>query len=103
MKQTHSVVKRPLITEKSMLLAQKGWYSFVVSKISRKETIAKEISRLYDVKVVEITTARRVGKVRRTGRKMKQIKRPDWKKAMVRLEKGQRIPVFEAGQENAKV
>lgn len=102
MKQVYSVVKRPLITEKSMMLAQRGWYTFAVSPSARKETIAKEIGRLYTVQVREITTVRRVGKLRRSGKKMLQVKRPDWKKAMVKLAKGQRIPVFEAGQEAAK-
>lgn len=38
---------RPLITEKSMMLAQKGWYSFIVTAFRRKEDIAKEIGKLY--------------------------------------------------------
>ena len=94
MKQT-----RPLITEKSMALAQKGWYTFAVSVASRKETIAREIGQLYNVTVREVRTIHRVGKMHRTGRKMILKRRPDWKKAMVKLIKGQKIPVFEIGEE----
>lgn len=94
MKQT-----RPLITEKSMALAQTGWYTFAVNAFARKEQIAKEISRLYNVTVREIRTVRRVGKMHRTGKKMIMKQHTDWKKAMVRLMKGQKIAVFDIGEQ----
>ncbi len=94
MKQT-----RPLITEKSMALAQTGWYTFAVTAFARKEQIAKEISRLYNVTVREIRTIRRVGKMHRTGKKMIMKRHTDWKKAMVRLVKGQKIAVFDIGEQ----
>lgn len=93
---------RPLITEKSMVLAQRGWYTFAVAKIARKEVIAKEISKLYSVSVRDIRTIKMTGKTHRSGKKMVMAKKTDWKKAMVRLAKGQRIPVFEVTQESAK-
>lgn len=89
---------RPLISEKSMTLAQRGWYSFIVGDKQRKEDIAKEIGLLYSVSVREVRTSRRIGKIRRSGRKMIATRRPNWKKAMVRLSKGQSIPVFEIGE-----
>ncbi len=82
-----------------MTLSQKGWYSFIVPLRSRKETIAKEISKLYNVTVTQIRTIRRTGKTHRVGRKMTIVQRPDWKKAMVRLAKGQKIAVFDVGGE----
>jgi len=94
MKQT-----RPLITEKSMSLAQAGWYTFAVPAFSRKEGIAREISRLYNVTVREVRTIHRVGKMHRTGKKMIMERRPDWKKAMVRIAKGQKIAVFDIGEQ----
>lgn len=94
MKQT-----RPVISEKSMTLAQKGWYTFIVSAFSRKEAIAREIGKLYNVTVKDIHTIRRVGKMHRTGRKAVIKQRPDWKKAMVRLAKGQKIAVFDIGEQ----
>jgi len=97
-----TIIKRPVISEKSMLLAQKGWYTFAVSKNARKETIAKAIRALYNVQVTEIRTMRKTGKTRRVGRSMRTVTRPDWKKAMVALAKGQTIPVFEVTREGAK-
>lgn len=94
---------RPLITEKSMALAQRGWYTFAVAKLSRKEIIAKEISRLYNVQVRSVRTIKKVGKAHRAGKKNTIVRKPDWKKAMVKLAKGQRISVFEATGEAAKV
>ncbi len=92
---THTIIQRPLITEKSMTLAQRGWYTFAVTKTARKEMIAKAISRLYNVQVRDVRTIKKVGKVHRAGKKMIRVQKPDWKKAMVKLAKGQRIPVFE--------
>jgi len=97
MKQT-----RPLITEKSMALAQMGWYTFAVAAFSRKEAIAKEIGYLYNVTVREIRTIRKVGKMHRTGRKSVIKQKSDWKKAMVRLAKGQKIAIFDIGDQTAK-
>lgn len=98
----HTLVKRPIITEKSMTLAQGGWYEFAVVKNARKEAIAKEIGRLYNVQVRQVRTMRKTGKVHRVGKKMTVVQKPDWKKAIVRLAKGQRIPVFEVTEEGKK-
>ena len=88
-------IKRPLITEKSMLRAQRGWYTFAVEKHARKEEIAKTVSKLYNVTVIDVRTVSRVGKMRRSGRKMIASRGSDWKTAMVKLTKGHTIPVFE--------
>lgn len=95
-------IKRPLITEKTMAQAQRGWYTFAVGKLARKEEIAKEVSRLYNVQVIDVRTVAKTGKVRRSGKKMIAHQAPDWKKAMVRLKKGQTIPVFEVPSEEKK-
>ncbi len=94
---------RPHITEKSMALAQQGWYSFVVPAHQRKEAIAREINGLYNVTVREIRTIHRVGKMHRTGKKMTMKRKVDWKKAMVKLAKGQKIALFDIGEEKTKV
>jgi large subunit ribosomal protein L23 len=96
-------VTRPIITEKSMTQAQKGWYAFAVGAHARKELIAKEIGRLYNVTVRQVRTIHKKGKVHRAGKKMNVVTRTDWKKALVKLAKGQRISIFEVGEtENKK-
>jgi large subunit ribosomal protein L23 len=90
-----NVLVRPLITEKTLLLAARGWYTFLVALLARKEDAAREIGAFYKVTVVGIRSARMHGKMRRVGKKMKYIKRPDTKKVMVRLAEGQKIDAFE--------
>lgn len=91
-----STVKKPLLTEKTLSLAAKGWYTFMVDIQAAKATISREIEKLYKVKVQTIRTITMHGKMRRAGRKQAQIKKADWKKALVRLAKGQKIDAFEA-------
>ena len=86
---------RPLITEKTLTQAGRGWYTFVVSEESDKKTIATAISKFYKVTVTTIRTATMHGKMRRTGKRQTHVKKPDWKKAMVKLAKGQTIDAFE--------
>ncbi len=89
------IVKKPLITEKSLALAAKGLYTFGVEKSAGKGEISHEINKLYKVKVTEIRTISMHGKVRRVGKKMKMVKGVDWKKAIVKLSPGQKIEAFE--------
>ena len=89
------IIKRPIISEKSLALASRGWYTFEASIDASKYTIASEISRMYKVTVQEVRTITMHGKVRRVGRKAIATAKPDWKKAMVRLKKGQKIDAFE--------
>jgi large subunit ribosomal protein L23 len=98
------VVVRPLITEKSLLLAGRGWYTFGVGLYARKEQIKKAVAEQYKVKVVDIRSIRLLGKKRRVGRKSTIVQKADWKKAMVRLAPGQKIDAFTVvgGEETKK-
>lgn len=98
----HLIVNRPLITEKSLTLAGKGLYTFSVSLKADKSQIRREINRLYKVKVTDIRTVTMHGKTRRVGRKMTVIQKSNWKKAIVRLMKGQKIDAFEVTGEEEK-
>jgi len=90
-----NVLVRPLISEKTLQLAAKGWYTFFVALLARKEDAARAISAFYKVTVVDIRSARMHGKMRRVGKMMKHVKKPDTKKVMVRLADGQKIDAFE--------
>ncbi len=94
-------VQRPIITEKSLGLASRGWYTFAVTKHARKESIAKDVAAMYHVDVTTIRTVAMHGKVRRSGKKMVPSYRGDWKKAIVQLKAGQKIDAFEVTQEKA--
>jgi ribosomal protein L23 len=88
-------INRPVITEKSLGLASRGWYTFAIGKFVRKNAAAKEIERMYHVNVLTARVIAMHGKVRRTGKKMMTTRRADWKKIMVLLKQGQHIDAFE--------
>jgi large subunit ribosomal protein L23 len=88
-------VVRPFITEKTLTLASKGWYTFVVGIQAEKKQIARDVSEYYKVTVTDVRTIHMHGKVRRVGKKSTHVKQSDWKKAIVQLAKGQKIDAFE--------
>jgi large subunit ribosomal protein L23 len=89
----HNIIFRPLITEQGTHLAGKiGAYAFEVNKDANKQQIKGAVERLYSVKVSKVRTANRKGKLRRKGRTWGFT--PDWKKAVVYLEKDYHIDLF---------
>lgn len=97
-----TVIKKPFITEKTLALAAKGYYTFMVEVAAGKAKIGREIARLYKVNVTAIRTISMHGKSRRVGKKMTLIQKPDWKKAIVKLAPGQKIEAFEVTTEREK-
>jgi large subunit ribosomal protein L23 len=87
MKNEFQAVRQPLITEKSTLVREKdGTYCFRVHVNASKIEIARAVEKLFSkdkVKVASVRTSRVKGKVKRMGRFVG--KRPDWKKAWVKL------------------
>ena len=92
------IVVRPIISERSLSDARRGVFTFEVVKNANKDQAASEISKLFNVKVVGITSEIIKGKIKAVGRKRLRVKRPDMKKVRVRLSTGQTIPLFEVGQ-----
>lgn len=93
MKTAYDIIKRPIITEKSSGLVDKLQYSFEVEKTANKVEIKKAIEEIFNVKVVAIRTVNVHKKAKRMGRY--EGFKSAYKKAIVRLEKGQTIDVFE--------
>jgi len=94
MKAPHQVVLRPLLTEKGTRLKEEGnQYIFRVAKTANKVEIRQAIEQLFKVTVLDLRTARVRGKVKRLGRF--QGRRPDWKKAIATLKKGDSIELYE--------
>ena len=96
MKSPEKTVRHPIITEKSTILREAtGVYCFRADLRANQIEIARAVEQLFDVKVADVRTSRVKGKMRRMGRKVG--KRPDWKKAWVRLTPGSKeIDFFEA-------
>ncbi len=88
----YSIVKRPLVTEKSNREIAKGKYSFEVSKAANKIQIRKAIEKIYKVEVKKVTSEVVKGRVKRI--KWDQPGRtPSWKKATVTVKEGQEIKI----------
>jgi len=90
----HETVVRPLITEKTSAAYQdRGEYAFQVHPDASKPQIRQAIEELFGVKVTNVWTANHRGKEKRMGRSTGR--RPNWKKAIVKLREGDTIEIFE--------
>jgi large subunit ribosomal protein L23 len=89
------IIRRPLITEKSTKLRDdKNVIAFEVARDANKIQVKRAVEAQFKVKVAEVRIAIVHGKVRRQGRYAGR--RPDWKKAYVRLAAGEKpIEFFE--------
>ena len=89
------IIRRPLITEKSSILREgQNIIAFEVARGANKIQVLRAVEAQFKVKVAEVRIANCHGKVRRRGRV--SGRRPDWKKAYVRLVAGQKpIEFFE--------
>ena len=87
------ILIRPLITEKTTAMMADNKYTFVVPLKANKIEIRQAVEQIFKVKVLDVNTIRVMGKTKRMGRT--QGKRPDYKKAIVKLAPGQRIEFFE--------
>ena len=84
------IIKAPIVTEKSRMLADKeGKYSFIVDPRANKTEIKQAIEKIFNVKVEEISTINVVPKKKRVGRYSGLSNRA--KKAIVKLAEGQSI------------
>lgn len=93
MKRARSIIGKPLLTEKNNTLREEeNKYVFEVNRDANKLEIRHAIEEIFNVHVVSVTTIRMKGKVKRLGRF--EGKRPDWKKAIVKLVPGEVIDIF---------
>jgi len=93
MANARDILIRPLITEKATALMADNKYTFVVPLKANKIEIRQAVEQIFKVKVLDVNTIRVMGKVKRMGKN--QGKRPDYKKAIVKLAPGQSIEFFE--------
>lgn len=92
------VLIKPLLTEKSLVEAATGEYSFVVDTKATKTEIAKAIKIKFNVDVKSIKTRITKGKTRRVFRRREEVSSGPVKKATVKIGKEQKIDIFEVKQ-----
>ena len=88
------IILSHLSTERSTLLRQNNnEYVFEVAKKANKLVIKGAVEDMFKVKVADVRTMVVPGKIRRMGRN--EGKTSTWKKAIVRLKKGEVISMFD--------
>lgn len=90
------VLKRPLLTEKATLQAEKGIYHFEVLSDTNKIEIAQAVTQKFGVAVKSVQTSWRKPKHKTqfTRKGVRRGVKSGYKKAMVHLEAGQTIDIF---------
>ena len=94
MKSVHDIIIRPIITERSMSEAEDKKYAFQVATDANKIEIRQAVEQIFGVEVESVNTMNVRGKKKRMG--VHLGRRPDTKKAIVRLtRKSKAIEFFE--------
>ena len=87
----YDLIKKPIITEKGTLLSNNSQVIFSVPMDANKTIVKKAIEKLFGVNVKKINIVISKGKTKRF--KGKMGKRKEEKKAIISLEKGQKIDI----------
>lgn len=86
------VLKRPVLTEKSLALMEENKYTFDVEVKSNKVEIKQAVEAMFGVKVKKVRTVSVKPKTKRVGKYVGKTNRR--KKAIVTLAEGQKIDLF---------
>jgi large subunit ribosomal protein L23 len=88
------VIIRPVVSEKSYVLATAGKYTFRVHPDAHKTQIKQAVEALFDgVKVLEVRTSSVPSRPKRRGYTSGRTR--EWKKAVVQVREGDSIPIFQ--------
>jgi large subunit ribosomal protein L23 len=87
------VILNPIVSEKSYSLIDSNAYTFLVHPDANKTEIRQAVELIWGVRVTKVNTLNRKGKVKRF--RYTQGKRPDSKRAVVKLAEGDSIEIFE--------
>jgi large subunit ribosomal protein L23 len=90
------VIIRPVVSEKSYVLAAADKYTFRVHANAHKTQIRQAIEELFDVQVVSVHTMSVKSKPKRRG--VTAGRSRSWKKAVVQVRPGDTIPIFQGLQ-----
>ena len=90
-----AILKKPLISEKTVGLSKQNFYTFLVDKKARKPEVAKAVKDQFNVDVlsVKMMTMKPETKQQRTRRGYFTV--PGLKKAIVVVKAGQKIDLFD--------
>ena len=93
MRDPQGIIVRPLMTEKNMDRVQKrSVYSFEVVEDANKVEIRSAVEKLFNVKVTDVRTLVKKGRVKRVG--LREVQPASVKKAIVQLKEGDKIDIL---------
>ena len=87
------IILSPVVSEKSYSLLDNNTYTFLVHPRANKTEIRQAVEAIWGVRVVGVNTINRKGKTKRF--RFTEGKRPDSKRAIVKLAEGDKIEIFE--------
>ncbi len=87
----YDIIRKPIVTEKSMNASEFGHVSFYVPLDAKKPEIKDAVEAIFKVKVKSVNTIVQAGKSKRFKGRIGQ--RSDFKKAIIKLAEGQNIDV----------
>jgi len=88
------IIKRPLVTEKSIAAQVGGKYGFVVDNKATKSQVAHEFESLFGIKPLMVNIFIVKGKVKSNWKTRTPINRPNFKKAIITVKKDQKIDIL---------
>ena len=94
MKSPRDIIVRPVVSEKSYAGLEQNSYTFLVVGEANKTEIKEAIQQIWNVRVLNVNTMNRKGKVKQT--RLGTGRRPDQKRAVVTLAAGDTIEIFES-------
>ena len=96
------MILKPIITEKSMALAQVGQFTFAITKETTKDQVKVSLHELFGVDVVKVRILRNASKTRRSAKSRATRQTPIRVKAIATLKPGQMIEYFQVPEEKSK-
>ena len=93
MVEAEKIIIKPIISEKSYAQIDHNQYTFQVHLDAHKTMIAQAVAQLFNVTVVDVSTANMRPKPKRRG--VSRGRTSAWKKAVVQLAPGDKIEFFE--------
>jgi large subunit ribosomal protein L23 len=90
----NNLLYKPVVTEKTYSQVAEGVYTFKVALDASKETVAKEVEKIYGVDVVAVRSIIMPGKTRRISGTRRFAGKDKWKKVILKLKEGQTIDVM---------
>ncbi len=93
------ILRKGIVTEKSVKLQEQNKYTFEVALQANKIDVRRAVEQLFKVKVVSVNTMRMPGKprsIRRRGAAPRPVEAREWKKAIVTLAEGETIDALKA-------